>query len=72
MKNQPQRFKLIGSLIMLAASGFLLFKAVPAALASFSNPNLDIPTELIRLFWGTIGIIYFAILALKILKSIQK
>lgn len=47
------------SIIMLVFSGYLLADSSVLSLALFSNPNLNVAIELIRLFWSVVGLIYF-------------
>ena len=56
---------IIFNIIMLIFSIILLINASKSSFDLLSNPDLNIATELIRLFWGVVGVIYFLIALLK-------
>ena len=51
--------EILVSIVMLIPSGYLFADASAMSLDLLSNPNLDIAIELVRLFWGIAGIVYF-------------
>lgn len=56
---------IIFNVIMLIFSIYLLINAGKSSFNLISNPDLNIAAELVRLFWGIVGVIYFLIATFK-------